>query len=82
MSDDYKKVPENYVKYVHNLDDSDEVNTDIIDSITNTVTPYSIPHTHTFLGNNFLLKPVPEPLIINLFSSIPKKGYHTSESIE
>ena len=73
MFDDDKKVPENSGKYVHNVNDSDEVNTDIIDSIPKSVTSYGIPHTHTIIVNKFLLKPVPEALLINLFSVIPKR---------
>ena len=75
-------VTENDGKYVHNDNDSDEVNTDIIDIIHKSVNAYGIPHTHTIRGNKFLLKPVPEGLLINLFTEIPKKGYQTSESID
>ena len=69
-------------KYVHNDNDSDEVNTEIIDIIHESVNAYGIPHTHTIRGKKFLLKPISEKLLINLFTEIPKKGYQTSESIE
>ena len=78
---DNKIVTEKDGKYVHNDNDSDEINTDIIDIIHKSVNAYGIPHTHTIRGNKFLLKPVPEGLLINLFTEIPKKRYHTGESI-
>ena len=74
LLDDDKNVPDNYGKYLHNVDDSDEVNTDIIDSIPKSITSYGIPHTHTILGKKFLLKPVRETLFINLFSVNSEKG--------
>ena len=82
LLNDNKIVTEKDGKYVHNDNDSDEVNTDIIDIIHESVNAYGIPHTHTIRGKKFLLKPVPEGLLINLFTEIPKKGYQTSESIE
>ena len=82
LLNDNKIVTKKKGKYVNNDNDSDEVNTDIIDIIHKSVNAYGIPHTHTIRGKKFLLKPVSEKLLINLFTENMKKGYQTSESIE
>ena len=74
LLNDNKFFTEKDGKYVHNDNDSNEVNTDIIDIIHESVNAYGIPRTHTIRGKKFLLKPVSEKLLINLFTEISEKG--------